>query len=125
MSQAKGGRTARERHWRGVLERWQASAGSVRDFCERAGVSEPSFYQWRRRLGVPAKRAEPAASGRVGGLLPVRIVGDGLEGAGAADGATAAGVEVMLASGRRLRVAREFDEATLRRLLAVLEDLPC
>jgi hypothetical protein len=35
-------------------------------------------------------------------------------------------LEVLLASGRRLRVAPGFDAATLRQLLAVLEEgVPC
>ncbi len=45
-------REERERSWRELLERHAASGLSVRRFCGREGVSEPSFYQWRKRLGV-------------------------------------------------------------------------
>jgi hypothetical protein len=38
------------RLWRERLARWQRADLSVAEFCRRERVSEPSFYQWRRRL---------------------------------------------------------------------------
>jgi transposase-like protein len=40
----------REALWRGVLARQCGSGLSVRAFCRREKVSEPSFYAWRRVL---------------------------------------------------------------------------
>ena len=40
----------RDRFWREVLARYGASGLSVRAFCVQAGLSEPSFYAWRRTL---------------------------------------------------------------------------
>ena len=44
--------------WRERLRRYERSKGTVAEFCQREGVSVPSFYQWRRRL------AETSASPR-------------------------------------------------------------
>ena len=40
----------RETYWRKTLERFGKSGLSVRGFCEREKLSEPSFYHWRRVL---------------------------------------------------------------------------
>jgi hypothetical protein len=51
-------------------------------------------------------------------FVPVRVVPDGLPtGAGTLD--------VVLAGGRVVRVTPGFDTATLRQVLAVLEERPC
>ena len=36
--------------WRWRLERFERSPLSIARFCEAEGVSEASFYQWRRKL---------------------------------------------------------------------------
>jgi hypothetical protein len=40
-------------------------------------------------------------------------------------GATDAGIELVLTDGRRLRIARGVDEATLRAVLAAVEPAGC
>ena len=40
----------RETFWREQVHRQAASRLSVRRFCEEKGLSEPSFYAWRRTL---------------------------------------------------------------------------
>jgi len=40
--------SGREKLWRSRLARQAASRLSVRAFCQREGVAEPSFYAWRR-----------------------------------------------------------------------------
>ena len=37
--------------WQMVIELWRASGLSVREFCEREGVSAASLYGWRKRIG--------------------------------------------------------------------------
>lgn len=36
--------------WRERLERFEESGLSVKEFCVREAVSNPSFYQWRKKL---------------------------------------------------------------------------
>jgi transposase len=97
----------KEQQWRRRIDDWRASGLCVRDFCARHGLASASFYNWRRVL---ARRAaeQPAA------FVPVQVVADAVP-------AQASALEVVLVDGRAVRVAPGFDEATLRRLLAVLE----
>ena len=36
--------------WRDRLARFRKSGLTVKEFCRQEGVSDPSFYQWRKRL---------------------------------------------------------------------------
>jgi transposase-like protein len=58
---AGGGKAA---VWRERLRRFARSGLTVARFCEHEGVSEPSFYQWRKRLqssaDEPHRKARPA-----------------------------------------------------------------
>jgi hypothetical protein len=69
----------------------------------------PSFYAWRRRL---QQRAADTPA-----VVPVQVVADATPAP-----AQGSALEVVLADGRAVRVAPGFDAATLRRLLAVLEE---
>jgi hypothetical protein len=102
----------------------------VRDFCLEHGLAEPSFYAWRRTI---AERDQQAASrnGQVGDVrhrrrseadsldkpifIPLHVV----------PATTAPPLEVVVGQGRVIRVPADFDAATLRRLLAVLEEPSC
>jgi hypothetical protein len=125
---AKGQRDrVKERLWRGRLAAWRRSGQSVRDYCAAEGLSEPSFYSWRRVLarrdrgrGTKAACNSAAASASVcagvSPFLPVRLV---------EDAPPSAAVEVVLRGGRVVRVAAGFAAQTLREVVAALEDLPC
>lgn len=45
-----------EPEWRAILERFEASGLSVREYCAREGVSESSLQRWRRQVRSPASR---------------------------------------------------------------------
>jgi hypothetical protein len=57
----------RETFWREQVRRQAASRLSVRRFCEERGLSEPSFYAWRRTL---AQRDQAI---QVPEFVPVRL----------------------------------------------------
>lgn len=40
----------KEQAWRAVMKRQGQSGLSIRAFCRRESISEPSFYAWRREL---------------------------------------------------------------------------
>jgi transposase-like protein len=44
--------------WRKRLARFEGGDLTVAEFCRREGVSEPSFYQWRKRLRQGKRPAE-------------------------------------------------------------------
>ena len=99
----------KEQQWRRWIHQWQQSRLSVRDFCARYDLAEPTFYAWRRAL----QQRDAAATA----FVPVRVLPDEAP-------AAAGSVEVVVAGGRRVRIAPGFDPATLRQLLAVLEEVP-
>jgi transposase-like protein len=109
MAQDKARDARKEQQWRLRVQQWRDSGLSVRAFCERHGLAEPTFYVWRRAL---QPRGDAA-----GAFLSVRVAEEG-EPAGTGI------VEVVLAGGRRLRVREGISPATLRQLLAVLEEAP-
>ena len=100
----------KERQWRRWIGEWQASGLSVRAFCQRRGLTIASFYAWRRVL--QRRDAERAA------FVPVQVVADAVP-------TQTSALEVVLTDGRTVRVPPGFDAATLRQLLAVLEERPC
>ena len=89
----------------------QASSGmSVADYAGHLGVSVPTLYQWRRRIG--ATKREVAAVGTK--LVEVTLARSAP--------VTTDGLVVRVCSGRRsIEVCRGFDEGELRRLVAALE----
>jgi transposase len=97
----------REPYWRRVLGRWRRSGLSVRAFCQAEGVSEPSFYGWRRKLDQ-GDHKKPA-------FLPVHVVTEEIK-----EPATR-GIEIVLANGRCLRVGPGFDPDTLVKVVDLLE----
>ncbi len=57
--------------WRFAFEEFRASGLSVRAFCAREGLAEPSFYAWRRTL---QKRDAEGPVAQQAELVPVSIV---------------------------------------------------
>jgi hypothetical protein len=96
-------------HGRRLIQQGRHSGLSVRAFCDRHQLTPPTFSSWRRLLRL---RDASAAC-----FVPVQVVPDREPG-------LAGGVDVVLAGGRRLRVAPGFDPDTLRQLLALLEEAP-
>ena len=77
--------------WQQRLGRFAAAGLSVREFCDREGVSQASFYKWRRRLPEAARPASPQGKPA---FQPVRLT-------------TAAGLAIELPGGARLEVAAD------------------
>ena len=107
----------KERFWRDHLKRWQGSGLTIREYCARHRVSEPSFYGWRRTLAqrdddTTATAVEPAVT-----FVPVQVQND--------LPVTPPVLEVVLANGRLLRIPPGIDLGPVRALLAVLEDESC
>jgi transposase-like protein len=102
----------RRADWPKLVARWAASGESAAAFASSAGVNAGTLWRWRREL----KRARTTES--VGPALaklievrPARLPVDDR-------------FEVRLAGGRSVGVPASFDEATLARLLHVLETAP-
>ena len=108
---ARRSRADREQFWRDLIGRQQQSGQSIREFCDSQGVSQPSFFSWRKRLRL--QNGQPESR-----FLPVQIeMPDSLTSGGR--------IEIVLDSGKRVRVEPGFDREALRDVLTVLEQSPC
>ena len=134
---------AKEQLWRRHVRRQAKGRRSVRDYCAARGISEPSFYAWRRELAQrdaaagspsgqdqqadspaprtrrrgPRSRARPRTAHFATGLrprfLPVTI-----------SPPSGHSIEAVLASGLILRVPAH-DAVALRMVLDLLERPSC
>jgi|SRR6516162_2431564 len=102
----------KEQFWRAKVQQWRGSGQSVRAFCTKQRLSEPSFYAWRRTF---ARRDAATVQ-----FAPVHIVPDPTSHT-TAEGSTT-GLELVLGRSRRLRIEPGFDGPTLLRLLELLEE---
>jgi hypothetical protein len=97
---------------------------SVREYCRRHKLKETQFYWWQRQL---KERDQERAFGKRRGIrgeksdLPASfaLVSEEL------GGESLAGIELVLANGRRLRIGRGVDTETLRTVLEVAEQEGC
>jgi hypothetical protein len=128
MSGIRRGETERARHWRLVLRECGRSGLSQAAFCRQHDIHPGTLAWWKRQLrqresgtgrtsrpGATAARGwtdgaiqEPPASGR---FIELRRP----------EWTPQAGYEIVLPSGRVIRVPDRFDPQTLTRLLAVVE----
>ena len=98
--------STRQKRWAELIRQHGQSKLSVSAFCREHGVSDQSFYNWRKRLS---------------GNEPVRFA---LVEANAPVTKESLPVELILASGDRLRIASGTDAVTLRTVLQVLRERP-
>jgi transposase-like protein len=92
---------AKADEWAERVAAQQRSGMSVKQFCKEHGLTECSFYAWRKRL----QKTEP-----------VRFA---LVDRGAAR--QEAAVELVLATGERLRISAGVDGGTLRTVMDALQ----
>lgn len=109
---ASGGQRdlTKESFWRRQLERHSASKLSVRGWCLRHNLAEPTFYWWRKELA--RRDVEQSA------FVPVHGVEDEAPHAGAA-------IEIVLAGQRCIRVIGRVDRQALTDVLAVMGPRSC
>ena len=102
---------AKEAAWRERLQTQAGSGLSVRAFCRREGLSEPSFYSWRRELDKrDRQRADQSAAGAAhsaAGLVAVDVIGVLGE----------AMLEIIVDGGVVIRLREEASAETLQRVL--------
>src|ERR1700739_2127018 len=63
----------KEQFWRRMLGLWRQSRCSVRDFCVEHGVSEPSFYAWRRSIAQRDRQRRDAGHAAGAGPIAPRL----------------------------------------------------
>ena len=106
------------RYWQQRLGEAARSGTSIREYCRRRRLKESQFYWWQRRLQLDRPEGAGLRPDMKGQAASFALVS---ENAGAMD----AGIELVLSGGRRLRVTKGVDEATLRTVLSALEPTTC
>jgi transposase len=123
--------TARARQMSRVLARWERSGLTLTEFARRHGIAPTTLTWWRRVFrdaeppprrandgtGRGGQRAGGRCAGRAGAFTEVRLAPSTL--------LAPAVWEIVLRSGRVLRVPPAVDAAALRAVVAVLEDTGC
>lgn len=99
--------------WRKLIVEAARSGTSIREFCRQRHVTEPQFYAWRSRLNGKAHGAARRRALTTARPATFALVSD-------APGELDAGIELVLADGRRVRIRRGVDEATLRTVLSAV-----
>ena len=89
-------------HWAKTIAEQEESGLSVPAFCREKGVCAGSFYHWRRRLRTVDEPVRFA-------LVETKPAPE-----------SAAPLELIFASGERLRISRGVDAATLQLVMAAL-----
>jgi hypothetical protein len=105
------------RFWQSAIREAARSGLSTREFCRRRKLHESQFYWWQRRLSL-TRRSAKERKRRSAGPASFALVSDEA-------GGNDAGIELVLAGGRRLRISKGVDEATLRAVLAAVEPAGC
>jgi transposase-like protein len=98
-----------------LVSEFQTSGSRPSEFCRRHGLAPSTLRRNLRKQGVAQSKA-------AAGVRFVAVKLNGAQGPATKE-AAAAGLEVLLAGGRRIAVGPGFDLATLGRLVRALEGL--
>jgi len=99
-----GAAISKSDEWAERIAAQQRSGITVRQFCKEQGLTEYSFYAWRKRL----QKKEPIRFALVD------------RGAARQELATEAALELVMTTGERLRIGAGVNAAMLRTVLEVL-----
>lgn len=105
-----------ELRWRDILRRQTRSGLSIRQFCAKERVSEPSFFAWRKKLrgresrDAPSRMSSQVDDARNGqAFIPLKLL----------DASSA--LEVIHPLGYRVRVSGEVNVTALQHVFDVLD----
>jgi hypothetical protein len=91
-----------------LVREFEASGLRRKQFCEQRGLSVGTLDLYRKRHRLAEGGSEPK-----GGLVRVKLSAERALGG--------SGLQLVLSDGLRVEVGESFDEATLKRLLSVIE----
>jgi transposase-like protein len=88
------------KYWSKLIAEQEVGGQKVRPFCRERGITEPSFYYWRKRL-----RKRETVRFALLATTPADTC------------SKASALELVLRNGERLRIGNQVDAATLRIVL--------
>ena len=106
----------KESFWRIVLEKHQRSGLTVRAFSKKEGISEPSFYAWRKKIKQRDATLAPEPTVEQQTLIPVSVV----DRASSPRHDVTSLLEVVTPSGFTLRFRQDIEPQQLNMLLRVV-----
>ena len=109
--------------WLTYVRAWSTCGLPVVEYCRQEGLHPSSFHRWRRLFGESGEAlldSQRSAEGESPTALFAQV-----EVTSSSATVNAHAIEVVLAGERRVRVGRDFNEETLRRLVRTLEGLAC
>lgn len=119
MSERSSRSLAKEAYWRGHVDAQASSGDSIRGYCRRHGLSEPSFHSWRRELDKRDAQRHSLSGGGArstgfgdAGLIAVKIVGDATTRSTAS-----ATLEIEFPGGPVIRLREDVSVEVLRRVM--------
>jgi hypothetical protein len=107
--------------WQAEVAGWRASGLTAQEYAQSQGVHAGTLMGWASRLARSAKRPRQSGSRKVEAarFIPVRVMAPSP--AGRSDDAPRLAAEVILTSGRRVRLSGELRLDQLGQLLDALE----
>ncbi len=102
--------------WRLAVTEFERSGLTVRAFCVREGLAEPSFYAWRRTL--QKRRAPQSQTADAPELVPVKVIES--SGSPANCDAPSRLLEIVTPTGFTLRFPPEIERQQLGALLSAI-----
>jgi hypothetical protein len=124
---AKSRDLAKERYWRRLVQQFETSGLSAREFCAREGLAQHRLYWWRRTL--PQRRASVVRRPRKTGTVEVHHGHDGQQRESsflplAFPLSVGSPIEIVHPRGYVIRVSGIFDQAVLGNILGVIDRPP-
>lgn len=99
----------RQQFWQMAIETWQDSGMSVSKFCKAEGLSEGTFYSWRKRLSGRRSQRPNQTNSNPSAFIEVAMPrNDHIP------------IELVLSSGHTLRIRSSADNKILSNVLSVL-----
>jgi hypothetical protein len=101
--------TDQQQFWQMVIETWKSSGLSVRQFCKKESLSEPSFYSWRKKLAGDDSEQDNQHESEPSAFIEVAMPQN-----------NSAVIELLLTSGNTLKIPVGVDAKTLTTIISVL-----
>lgn len=100
--------------WQERLRRFDRSQMTVTQFCQNEGVSQPSFYNWRKKLRQTPIVSQPKLAESTAQFVPLRLAalsGNQSDEPGERVGPAVASTTIELPGGVRIRVEVPTDRS--------------
>lgn len=121
MGKALKSSAERRRFWQRLFSAWRKSDLTARAFCETQGVSEASFYTWRKKLSLASGRNRKSTATTSRGFRTEASPPDFIE--VALPGRSSGRLELRLPSGSALTFPPEIERRALLDILTIFREL--